>query len=58
MKVYIVFKLVRVPYSEDGNYVEKIFLDEEKANEYADECNKNNIWHFESFYVNEYEIEE
>ena len=58
MKVYIVLKSVSIPYTDYKDYIEKIFLDEGKANEYANECNKNNIWHFENFYVDEYEIEE
>ena len=58
MKVYIVFESTCIPYSADEVYVEKIFLNEEKANEYANECNKNNIWSNVNFYVDEYEVEE
>lgn len=56
MKVYIVFESISIPYSADEIYVEKIFFNEEKANEYANECNKNNIR--SNFYVDEYEVEE
>lgn len=58
MKVYIVFESTSIPYSVDEVRVEKIFLNEEKANEYANECNKNNIWSSVNFYVDEYEVEE
>lgn len=58
MKVYIVFESTSIPYSADEVHVEKIFLNEEKANEYANECNKNNIWSSVNFYADEYEVEE